>query len=61
MKKAKFLMVRPEGSDLAFLGALADQGRLRPTIGRTFPLERARDAHEVSEDGHVRGKIVLEV
>jgi NADPH:quinone reductase-like Zn-dependent oxidoreductase len=60
VKKAKFLMVRPEGSDLAYLGALADQGRLRPTIGHTFPLERACDAHEVSEAGHVRGKIVLE-
>jgi NADPH:quinone reductase-like Zn-dependent oxidoreductase len=60
VKKEKFLMVRPEGSDLAYLGALADQGRLRPTIGRTLPLERAGDAHELSEAGHVRGKIVLE-
>ena len=61
VKKAKFLMVRPEGSDLAYLGGLADAGRLRPTIGRTIPLEQARVAHEVSETGHVRGKIVLEI
>ncbi len=61
VKKAKFLMVRPEGSDLAYLGNLADAGRLRPTIGRSFPLERACDAHEVSECGHTRGKIVLEI
>jgi NADPH:quinone reductase-like Zn-dependent oxidoreductase len=61
VKKAKFLMVRPEGSDLAYLGALVDAGRLRPTISQTFPLERAREAHEVSETEHVRGKIVLEV
>ena len=60
-KRAKFLMVRPEGADLAFLGQLADQGRLRPTLGRTFPLERAREAHDESERGHTRGKIVLEV
>jgi NADPH:quinone reductase-like Zn-dependent oxidoreductase len=60
VKKAKFLMVGREGNDLAYLGALADQGRLRPTIGRTFPLERTCDAHELSEAGHVRGKIVLE-
>ena len=59
-KKAKFLMVGREGNDLAYLGRLADQGRLRPTIGRTFPLERTCDAHELSEAGHVRGKIVLE-
>ena len=61
LKKAKFLMVGREGSDLAYLGALADAGRLRPTIGRTFPLERACDAHKLSEAGHVRGKIVLEI
>jgi NADPH:quinone reductase-like Zn-dependent oxidoreductase len=61
VKKAKFLMVRPEGSDLAYLGTLADEGRLRPTISRTFPLERAREGHEASEVGHTRGKIVLEV
>ena len=60
-KRAKFLMVRPEGADLAFLGQLADQGRLRPILGRTFPLERAREAHDESERGHTRGKIVLEV
>ena len=60
-KKAKFLMARPDGNDLAFLGKLADEGRLRPTIGRTFPLERAGEAQEASEEGHRRGKIVLEV
>jgi NADPH2:quinone reductase len=54
-------MVRPEGADLTFLGQLADEGRLRPTLGRTFPLERARDAHDASEAGHTRGKIVLEI
>ncbi|MGP0069718.1 MAG: NAD(P)-dependent alcohol dehydrogenase [Isosphaeraceae bacterium] len=60
-KRARFLVVRREGSDLAFLGQLADQGRLRPTLGRTYPLERAREAHDESERGHVRGKIVLKV
>jgi NADPH:quinone reductase-like Zn-dependent oxidoreductase len=60
-KRAKFLMVRPEGADLAFLGQLSDQGRLRTTLGRTFPLERAREAQDESEQGHARGKIVLEV
>jgi NADPH:quinone reductase-like Zn-dependent oxidoreductase len=59
--RAKFMWARPDGSDLAYLGRLADEGRLKPVIGQTFPLESARDAQELSEQGHVRGKIVLEV
>ncbi len=60
-KQARFVMVRRDGADLAFLGRLADEGRLRPTLARTFPLEHARDAQELSEQGHTRGKIVLEM
>jgi len=60
-KQARFMWVRPIGADLAFLGELADSGRLRPTINRTFPLELAREAHQASQEGHTRGKIVLEI
>ena len=48
-------------TDLAFLGQLADQGRLRPTLGRTYPLERARERRGEREPGHTRGKIVREI
>jgi NADPH:quinone reductase-like Zn-dependent oxidoreductase len=60
-KRARFVMVHPEGSDLAFLGQLADQGKLKPAIARAFPLDQAREAHDLSEQGHTRGKIVLEL
>jgi NADPH:quinone reductase-like Zn-dependent oxidoreductase len=60
-KRAKFFMVEPEGSDLSFLGQLADQGRLRPALAPTYPLEEAHEAQDESERGHVRGKIVLAV
>jgi len=60
-KQAKFIVVKTVGTDLEFLGKLADSGRLRPTISRTFPLERASEAHQASQEGHARGKIVLEV
>ena len=55
------LLVRPRGEDVAFLGRLADAGKLRPTIGLTLPLQGAAGAHKASEAGHMRGKIVLEV
>jgi len=59
-KRASFLMVKQEGADLAFLGQLADEGRLKPVVSKTFPLARAGEAQEASEQGHTRGKIVLE-
>jgi NADPH:quinone reductase-like Zn-dependent oxidoreductase len=38
-----------------------DAGHLRPYIFRTFPLEEAREANELSQQGHTRGKIVIKV
>jgi NADPH:quinone reductase-like Zn-dependent oxidoreductase len=60
-KRAKMVMCRSEGADLAFLGQLAEEGRLKATISQTFPLDRAREAQDLSQHGHTRGKIVLEV
>ncbi|MEV7682480.1 NADP-dependent oxidoreductase [Streptomyces sp. NPDC088341] len=36
-------------------------GTLKPYVTRTFPLERADEALRAVEDGHVQGKIVIEV
>jgi NADPH:quinone reductase-like Zn-dependent oxidoreductase len=60
-KQAKFVVVRPAGTDLAFLGALAHGGRLRPIVTQTLPLARAKEAQDLIRGGHTRGKIVLEV
>lgn len=48
----------------AVLDAVAElvvKGDLDPHITRTFPLERAGEALRAVEDGHARGKIVIEV
>jgi NADPH:quinone reductase-like Zn-dependent oxidoreductase len=34
-------------------------GRLRPVVDRTFPLERAADAYQALERGGAFGKIIL--
>ena len=60
-RRSRWVSVRPSGEDLAFLGRLADLGRLRPVIDQVFPLELIREAHEMSEAGHVRGKIVVRI
>jgi NADPH:quinone reductase-like Zn-dependent oxidoreductase len=43
------------------LARLAESGELRPQVGRTFPLADAARAHELSETGHGRGRIVLQI
>ncbi|MGR6968142.1 NADP-dependent oxidoreductase [Streptomyces cynarae] len=40
---------------------LADHGRLTVPLHAVFPLKEAATAHEVSADGHARGKIVITV
>lgn len=40
---------------------LIEQGRLHLPIERTFPLEQTAQAQRFSEEGHLRGKIVLTV
>jgi NADPH:quinone reductase-like Zn-dependent oxidoreductase len=53
--------VRPSGEDLREAAEHLEAGRLKPHVEEVFPLERAADAHERLEAGHVRGKLVLSV
>jgi NADPH:quinone reductase-like Zn-dependent oxidoreductase len=48
-----------EGSRLAEYAEMAAVGGLRIPVERTFPLREAAKAQELSEAGHVRGKLVL--
>jgi NADPH:quinone reductase-like Zn-dependent oxidoreductase len=41
------------------IGELIDAGKFSLPVAQTFPLDQIAKAHEVSEDGHVRGKLVL--
>ncbi len=46
---------------LEAVARLVAQGDLDPHVTRTFPLERAGEALRTVEDGHARGKVVIEV
>ena len=60
--EVSYIFVRPSGYDLGeHITPLVAEGSLRPHVEETFPLERAADAHERIEEGHVRGKLVLTV
>ena len=46
---------------LALAAELYERGEFSVPIARTFRLEEAAEAHRISEDGHVRGKLVLRI
>ncbi|MFJ5608703.1 NADP-dependent oxidoreductase [Streptomyces sp. NPDC093221] len=46
---------------LTEIGPLIEAGRFALPVARTFPLADIAQAHRLSEEGHVRGKIVLTV
>jgi len=57
----EFVFVAPNSTQLKELALMTEQGRLSTHLSQTFPfgLEEARKAHELSESGHTRGKMVL--
>ncbi|WP_172385537.1 NADP-dependent oxidoreductase [Streptomyces sp. MNP-20] len=57
----QYCFVRPDADDLRHLTELAEQDVLTVHVDATFPLERAADAHRLSEQGRTRGKIVVTV
>jgi NADPH:quinone reductase-like Zn-dependent oxidoreductase len=44
---------------LAEIGELIESGRFSLPVAQTFPLAQIAEAHRVSEEGHVHGKLVL--
>ncbi len=48
-------------ADLQLLADLATSGAFRPVIDRSYPLDRAAEAHAYVDQGHKRGSVVLTV
>src|SRR5207302_9246479 len=59
--RASFYGAHPSSSDLTEIAKLIDSGKVRQVVETVLPLADARRAHELSETGHARGKIVLKV
>src|SRR5260370_1020206 len=60
-KRIFFAQVKPRGGDLEKINSLIEAGKLRTEIEKVFPLEQIADAHRLSEQGHVRGKLVIRI
>jgi NADPH:quinone reductase-like Zn-dependent oxidoreductase len=51
----------PARSMLETIAQLISEGQLVVTVGPSFALDEARQAHELSQTGHGRGRIVLHI
>ncbi len=50
---------RAATENLRQISELIESGKIRPTVGSTFRLAEARQAQELSQGGHGRGRILL--
>ena len=57
--RAEVFSMSPNSEQLAEIGALVAGGDVHVEIAEAVPLEEAPRAHELSESGHARGKIIL--
>ena len=60
-QKMRRYISTPNRADLEALKALAEEGKLRPAIDRTYPLAETADALRHVATGHARGKVVVTV
>jgi len=59
--RGAYVFIQPNAEQLGQIARLIDDGAVKPVLAEVLPLAEARRAHELSQTGHVRGKIVLEV
>lgn len=59
--EVRYVRLAPSPTDLAHLVGMVEAGELVPTVSLRFPFADTRDAYPALRDGHVRGKIVVDV
>jgi NADPH:quinone reductase-like Zn-dependent oxidoreductase len=57
----RYVFVRPDRDGLEALARLVDEGTLRVELAEVLSLDEIAEAHRLSEEGHVRGKVAVRV
>lgn len=56
-----YVFVKPDAAQLRRIAALVDEGKIHPPAVTVMPLVEAAAAQRLSREGHVRGKIALQI
>ncbi|MCC4317270.1 NADP-dependent oxidoreductase [Streptomyces malaysiensis] len=57
----RYMFMHPSGDDLDVLSELVDTGTLTTVTDRAFPFEQIPDAFAYLEQGHAKGKVVVQM
>jgi NADPH:quinone reductase-like Zn-dependent oxidoreductase len=55
------MMANSNATDLTYLASLMESGKVKPAIDRTYKLSELTTAIHYLEEGHARGKVILNV
>lgn len=53
--------MHPDGEQLAQIGKLIEDGKVKAKVDKVFDLDKVSDAFSYLETGHAKGKVVLRV
>ena len=54
-------LTRLNDRDLDFIRELVEAGKIKPVIETCYPLDQIAAAHRHAENGHAKGKVVIEI
>ncbi|MCB0418889.1 MAG: NADP-dependent oxidoreductase [Bdellovibrionales bacterium] len=57
----RYLFMHPDGEQLAQIGKLIEDGKVKAKVDKVFDLDKVSDAFSYLETGHAKGKVVLRV
>ena len=60
-QKLRTFICSENRADLIALSELIDSGQVTPVVDKTYPLRDAAEAIQYMQDGHARGKVVIDV